>query len=113
MTADIRDIDWVRETDVAALLAREVLALRIRGFVDPNAAYEIAESLVGHSSLSAYRNTSELVRVGESHYETHDPDGTTNEEALQTYLRNADLLMEEIRETCFPMNLHWTNSGRC
>lgn len=102
ITSAIRDIDRIKKTDVAALLAHDVLALRVTGFVDPGAAYEIAEGLVGHSSLSAYRNTSELIRVGESHYETRDPDGTTNEEALRTYLGNADILMDEIRETCSP-----------
>jgi len=102
MTAIIKDIDRLGRTDVAVLLACDVLALRIKRFVRLDAAQEIAERIASHWSLSAYRNTPELVRVGESHYETHDPNGTTNNEALQSYLDNADLLMEEIRKACSP-----------
>ncbi|WP_159049653.1 hypothetical protein [Streptomyces sp. NRRL WC-3618] len=84
------------------LIAGDVLAIRIPGFTDPAEAHGMARRLAAHPSLSAYRNTPELVRVGESHYETHDADGSTNGHALAEYLRNADPLMEQIRACCAP-----------
>ncbi|GAA2661336.1 hypothetical protein [Streptomyces vastus] len=84
------------------LVAGDVLAIRVSGFTDPAEAHGMAHRLAAHPSLSAYRNTPELVRVGESHYETHDVDGSTNGRALAEYLRNADPLMEEIRACCAP-----------
>ncbi|MGW5237011.1 2OG-Fe(II)-dependent halogenase WelO5 family protein [Streptomyces nodosus] len=84
------------------LLDGNVLAIRIPGFTDPAQALDIARRLAAHPSLSAYRNTPELVRVGESHYETHDVDGSTDRRALAKYLRNADPLMAQIRACCAP-----------
>lgn len=84
------------------LLNGEVLAIRVPGFTDPAQAHGMARRLAAHPSLSAYRNTPELVRVGESHYETHDEDGSTNDRALTEYLRKADPLMGEIRACCAP-----------
>ncbi|MEU4496313.1 hypothetical protein AB0F96_23425 [Streptomyces sp. NPDC023998] len=87
---------------LAPLLDGSVLAIRIPGFTAPAEAAHIAGRLAAHPSLSAYRNTAELVRVGESHYETHDADGTTNPQALTEYLSNAERLMAEIRAACAP-----------
>ncbi|MGW1259335.1 hypothetical protein ACWD5Q_30175 [Streptomyces sp. NPDC002513] len=94
-----------------------VLAVRVPRFTDPSEAHGIAARLAAHPSLSEYRNTPELVRVGESHYETHDADGSTNSRALAEYLRNADRLMEEIRACCAPasspLDLLWEQLDGC
>ncbi|MEV7520954.1 2OG-Fe(II) oxygenase [Streptomyces sp. NPDC091371] len=87
---------------LAPLLDGTALAVRVPGFVPTAAAEQMAERLAAHPSLSAYRNTPELVRVGLSHYETHDADGTTNDKALLDYLSKAEQLMDEIRLCCTP-----------
>ncbi len=84
------------------LISGETLLVHVRRFIDPAAADNIADRIVSHWSRAAYRNTPELIRVGESHYETHDADGATNPAALKKYLAQADPLMEEIRKACAP-----------
>ncbi|MFD9105845.1 2OG-Fe(II) oxygenase [Streptomyces virginiae] len=84
------------------LLDGSALAVRVPGFVAPKAADHMAGRLAAHPSLSVYRNTPELVRVGLSHYETHDADGTTNDAALVDYLDAAEQAMQEIRVCCAP-----------
>ena len=112
----VRDVANIQGPDIDKLLAGEVLALRICGFIAVDVAAEIAGNLAGHWSLAAYRNTPELVRVGESHYETHDADGSVNPVALDTYLAHADTLMEEIRKACAPyespMDMLWQGLDR-
>ncbi|MFF3677122.1 hypothetical protein ACFYYS_24490 [Streptomyces sp. NPDC002120] len=87
---------------LAPLLDGTALAVRVPGFVAPSAADHMAGRLAAHPSLSVYRNTPELVRVGLSHYETQDADGTTNRQALLDYLSAAEQAMEEIRVCCAP-----------
>ena len=107
----IRDVTYITHADVDELLNGNMLALRVSGFIPASSAVEIADRLVGHWSLSRYRNTPELVRVGESHYETHDDDGSVNPAALDAYLARADTLMDGIREACAPhqspMDILW------
>ncbi|MEZ0112359.1 hypothetical protein ABH920_006378 [Catenulispora sp. EB89] len=98
----VLDVAEIRQEHVDRLVAGDVSAVRVRGFVSAGTAVEIGDSLARHWSLSRYRNTPELVRVGESHWETHDDDGSTNEAALEEYLRRADMLMNEIRAACAP-----------
>lgn len=102
MSADILDVTRITHTDIEQIVSGKVLLLRIREFVPADAALEMASRLVVHHSLAAYRNTPELIRVGQSHYETHDSDGSVNEAALETYLSHADELMREIRQACSP-----------
>jgi len=98
----VLDVAEIGREHVDRLVAGEVAAIRIRGFVPAATALEIGDRLASHWSLAAYRNSPELVRVGESHWETHDDDGSTNEAALEDYLRRADMLMAEIRAACAP-----------
>jgi hypothetical protein len=98
----ISDVTQISPTDLQQLERGDVLALRCREFVPAAEALAMSEQLVQHPSLSAYRNTAELMRVGESHFETHNPDGATDPDALEEYLSRADLLMKEIRDACSP-----------
>jgi len=101
-------VEFVREVDTFTarhfddLDAGRVRALRISEFVAPDVAGYLADRLTQHPSLSVYRNTSELMRVGESHYETHDEDSGTNPQALEEYLSRAETLVAEIRAACQP-----------
>ncbi len=101
-------MSWIIDTDVVtkALLegfaGNDYLAIRYRSFVPRDQALKIAGNVIKHPSLSTYRNTEELLRVGESHYETHDPGGEANQAALDEYLDHADLLMNQIRSCCLP-----------
>jgi hypothetical protein len=95
-------LDWIRRSDLERLRDGGVSILRIRNFTSAHVAQYIAGKLYGHWSRSAYRNTPELIRVGESHYETHNADGRTDDEALENYLTSADRLMAEIRNACQP-----------
>lgn len=96
---DVKEID---KRELANLEQGRTLVLRIEGFLTEATALALSEQLVRHPSLSVYRNTSELERVGESHYETHNADGSSNQEALDEYLDRADRLMNEIRDACLP-----------
>lgn len=88
--------------EIEALLTDAVDMVRIRAFTNPDAAVRIARRLDRHPSHAVYRNTAELERVGESHFETHDASGATDPDALVAYLDAADRLMEEIRSLCAP-----------
>lgn len=88
--------------EIEALLTDAADLVLIRAFVDPRAAGRIARRLERHPSHAVYRNTTELERVGESHFETHDTSGATDAEALVAYLDAADRLMGEIRSLCAP-----------
>lgn len=101
MTAVV-DAPRITATLLEQLDRGEMLAVRIPAFVPETHAQEMARNVVGHWSLSVYRNTPELMRIGQSHYETHEPSGEPNAAALDDYLDKADLLMEEIRTCCAP-----------
>jgi hypothetical protein len=88
--------------EIEALLTDAADVVRIRAFTDPDAAVRIARRLERHPSHAVYRNTGELERVGESHFETHDASGVTDPDALAAYLDAADRLMAEIRGLCAP-----------
>jgi hypothetical protein len=98
----VTDIEAITVAHLDDLHQGRSLALRIKRFIPTGTALSISERLVRHSSLAAYRNTPELVRVGESHFETHNEDGSTDADALNEYLSNADQLMDEIRRACAP-----------
>lgn len=107
----IVNADRIGPAELDKLMSGEALIVHVRRFIDPPVADDIADRIVAHWSLAAYRNTPELIRVGESHYETHDADGGTNPAALEEYLAQADALMNEIRNTCAPheppMDILW------
>ena len=102
--------------EIEALLCDAADLIRIQGFTEPSAASRIAQRLARHHSRSVYRNTLELERVGESHFETHDASGSTDERALSEYLDAADRLMAETRELCAPdgspLDRLWRMLGR-
>lgn len=98
----VRDVEALTSVHLDDLDAGRVRALRISRFVEPDVCGHLADQLTRHHSLSAYRNTSELMRVGESHYETHDQGSGTNVPALEDYLARAETLEAEIRAACRP-----------
>lgn len=100
--AAILDCGEIGLREIEALLTDAVDVVRIRAFTDPHAAVRIARRLERHPSHAVYRNTAELERVGESHFETHDASGATDPDALAAYLDAADRLMEELRGLCAP-----------
>lgn len=98
----ILESDEIGAGEIEALLTDAIDMVRIRPFTDPDAAVRIARRLERHPSHAVYRNTEELERVGESHFETHDASGVTDPDALAAYLYAADQLMEEIHRLCDP-----------
>jgi hypothetical protein len=68
----ILESDEIGLDEIEALLTDAADLVRIRAFVNPHAAARIARRLERHPSHAVYRNTTELERVGESHFETHD-----------------------------------------
>jgi hypothetical protein len=87
---------------LSPLLEGTALAVHVPGFTPSGEAEHMAARLAAHPSLSTYRNTAELVRIGQSHFETHDEDGSTDRRALEEYLARAEQLMAEIRGCCAP-----------
>lgn len=98
----IRDVHTVTAGDLQDLHDARVLALRIRGFVPADQAWYQAGRLIDHPSFSVYRNTAELMRVGISHWETHDERGAIDHAALDDYLASVEGLMGDIRRACLP-----------
>lgn len=98
----VLDVDEISSQDLLSLVSGENLAVRYRGFTSMQAASHISSSALLHHSRSVYRNTDELERVGQSHYETHDVNGDVDEDALEEYLQKAPELMAELRAICHP-----------
>ena len=98
----ILEPDEIGVGEIEALLTDAVDVVHLRAFTDPSTAVRIGRRLERHPSHTVYRNTAELERVGESHFETHTESGSTDPNALTAYLDAADRLMEEIRSLCAP-----------
>ncbi|MFD5985944.1 hypothetical protein [Streptomyces cyaneofuscatus] len=102
LTGAVVTLAHAGEELLAPLLDGTALAVRVPGFVAAEEADHMAGQLISHPGLSVYRNTRELVRVGLSHYETHEADGTTHDGALRDYLSAAEGAMDDIRACCAP-----------
>jgi hypothetical protein len=88
---------------VEAVLAGSLTVARVRGFLSPSAALQIGERLAASGHVGTYRNMDQAVfRLGESHYETLSPDGSTDGAQLDEYLSSAPELDVLIRRICHP-----------
>lgn len=89
--------DRLREDDLLALMAGEIVAIRIKDYFPAHRCAEIADRLVASRLYGRYINANAIGRVGQAFFESQ-----ADEKSRARYERDATEWIKELRERCDP-----------